>query len=184
MNTVVHTDGPGILSLWEEDGSVVAEIQDGGYVADPLAGRYPPGPVDGRGYGLYLTHRLCDLVRVHTTRDAGTTVRMSMRLAPEQLLSSRWGMTGPDHEEGPFPLVSEGTGRVWRVKDSNLRRLSRRIYSPLPLATRATRQGVPTPEGGVGETTSRNLARVQPGPRRQWPRESGRTTWPTLRSTS
>ena len=81
VNTVVHTDGPGILSLWEEDGAVVAEIQDGGYVADPLAGSYPPGPTDGRGYGLYLTHRLCDLVQIHTTLDAGTTVRMSMRLA-------------------------------------------------------------------------------------------------------
>ena len=28
----------------------------------------------------------------------------------------------------------------WRVKDSNLRRQSRRIYSPLPLAARATRR--------------------------------------------
>ena len=42
----------------------------------------PAGPTDGRGYGLYLTHRLCDLVRIHTTLDAGTTVRMSMRLRP------------------------------------------------------------------------------------------------------
>lgn len=82
VNTVVHTAGPGILSLWEEGGSVVAEIQDGGFIADPLAGRYAPDPTDGRGYGLYLTHRLCDLVRVHTTRDAGTTIRMSMRLDP------------------------------------------------------------------------------------------------------
>lgn len=32
---------------------------------------------------------------------------------------------------------------VWQVKDSNLRRLSRRIYSPLPLATRATCPGAP-----------------------------------------
>ena len=29
----------------------------------------------------------------------------------------------------------------WRVKDLNLRRQSRGIYSPLPLAARATRQG-------------------------------------------
>jgi len=28
----------------------------------------------------------------------------------------------------------------WRVKDLNLRRQSRGIYSPLPLAARATRQ--------------------------------------------
>ena len=30
----------------------------------------------------------------------------------------------------------------WRVKDLNLRRQSRGIYSPLPLAARATRQGL------------------------------------------
>lgn len=78
VNTVVHTEGPGILSLWHTDDRVVAEIQDSGYVADPLVGRYPPDASDGRGYGLYLTHRLCDLVRVHSSEDGGTTVRMTM----------------------------------------------------------------------------------------------------------
>lgn len=80
LNTVVHTEGRGILSLWHSDDRVVAEIQDGGFVEDPLVGRHPPGPADGRGYGLYLTHRLCDLVRLHSTRDGGTTVRMTMYL--------------------------------------------------------------------------------------------------------
>ena len=42
-----------------------------------------------------------------------------------------------------FPLVRGRSPRVWQVKDSNLRRLSRRIYSPLPLATRATCRGAP-----------------------------------------
>ncbi|WP_165825673.1 sensor histidine kinase [Actinomycetospora cinnamomea] len=80
VNTVVHTEGRGILSLWHTDDRVVAEIQDGGHVEDPLVGRHPPGPADGRGYGLYLTHRLCDLVRLHSTRDGGTTVRITMYL--------------------------------------------------------------------------------------------------------
>ncbi|MEJ2888334.1 sensor histidine kinase [Actinomycetospora aeridis] len=80
MNTVVHTDGPGILSLWHTDDRVVAEIQDAGYIDDPLVGRYPPEDADGRGYGLFLTHRLCDLVRLHSARDGGTTVRMTMYL--------------------------------------------------------------------------------------------------------
>lgn len=80
VNTVVHTDGPGILSLWHTDDRVVAEIQDSGFVEDPLVGRHPPGPEDGRGYGLFLTHRLCDLVRMQSTRDNGTTVRMTMYL--------------------------------------------------------------------------------------------------------
>ncbi|MHC1562106.1 anti-sigma factor RsbA family regulatory protein [Actinomycetospora sp. C-140] len=80
VNTVVHTEGPGILSLWHTDDRVVVEVQDSGYIADPLVGRHPPGPEDGRGYGLFLTHRLCDLVRMQSTRDGGTTVRMTMYL--------------------------------------------------------------------------------------------------------
>jgi len=80
LNTVVHTEGPGILSLWHTDDRMVAEIQDSGYIGDPLVGRHPPGPTDGRGYGLYLTHHLCDLVRLHSTPDGGTTVRMTMYL--------------------------------------------------------------------------------------------------------
>lgn len=84
MNTVVHTEGPGILSLWHTEDRVVAEIQDSGYVADPLVGRYPPDDADGRGYGLFLAHRLCDLVRLHSTEDGGTTVRMTMYLDGHQ----------------------------------------------------------------------------------------------------
>lgn len=80
VNTVVHTDGPGILSLWTTvDGAVVVEVQDGGWIGDPLAGRYPAGPGEGRGFGLRLVHELCDLVQVHTDPAAGTTVRMTMR---------------------------------------------------------------------------------------------------------
>lgn len=89
VNTVVHTDGPGILSLWHTDDRVVAEVQDSGYVEDPLVGRHPPEPGDGLGYGLFLTHRLCDLVRLHSTRDAGTTVRMTMYLGDQPRRRSR-----------------------------------------------------------------------------------------------
>lgn len=80
VNTVVHTEGPGILSLWHTGDRVVAEIQDSGHIADPLVGRHPPAAADGRGYGLFLTHSLCDLVRLHSARDGGTTVRMTMYL--------------------------------------------------------------------------------------------------------
>lgn len=80
VNTIVHTEGPGILSLWHTADRVVAEIQDSGHIDDPLVGRYPPADADGRGYGLFLTHRLCDLVRLHSARDGGTTVRMTMYL--------------------------------------------------------------------------------------------------------
>ena len=38
-------------------------------------------------------------------------------------------------------LLNQIESYWWLVKDLNLRRRSRRIYSPLPLAARATRQG-------------------------------------------
>ena len=44
----------------------------------------------------------------------------------------------------------------WRVKDLNLRRQSRGIYSPLPLAARATRQGL------LSEVKSKALVVVMP----------------------
>ena len=40
-----------------------------------------------------------------------------------------------------WSLVNRSSTAWWRVKDLNLRRQSRGIYSPLPLAARATRQG-------------------------------------------
>lgn len=83
VNTVVHTEGPGILGLWAEPGSVVCQVQDAGFISDPLVGRHPPVPEDGRGYGLFLINRICDLVRVHSEPGEGTTVRMWMhRRAP------------------------------------------------------------------------------------------------------
>src|SRR5215203_3306793 len=62
------------------------------------------------------------------------------------------------------------TGRAlsaaWQVKDSNLRRLSRRIYSPLPLATRATcraRSRISDINGGPANPASRtHLRPAQP----------------------
>ena len=39
---------------------------------------------------------------------------------------------------GSPPVPNRGSGRSWRVMDSNHRRHSRQIYSLLPLATRAT----------------------------------------------
>lgn len=87
VNTVVHTGRPGLLALWTheagsgpEPAAVVCEVQDSGWIADPLVGRRRPGHADGRGYGLYLAHQLCDLLQVHSDPDLGTTVRMTMYL--------------------------------------------------------------------------------------------------------
>jgi anti-sigma regulatory factor (Ser/Thr protein kinase) len=81
VNTMIHTHGPGTLTMWTDpaSASVVVEVHDSGWIADPLAGRRSPGRGDGRGYGLWLVNMLCDLVLIHTDPASGTTVRMTMR---------------------------------------------------------------------------------------------------------
>ena len=53
--------------------------------------------------------------------------------------------------------------RAWRVKDSNLRRLSRRIYSPLPLAARATRRAAGTGAKQYNDARTRVLGSTRAG---------------------
>lgn len=78
-NAVVHTPGPGTLRIWREPRELVCEIRDRGRLADSLAGRAPVDAYDGSGRGLLIVHELCDLVEIHTA-DAGTTIRLHMRL--------------------------------------------------------------------------------------------------------
>jgi anti-sigma regulatory factor (Ser/Thr protein kinase) len=78
VNTLVHSGGQGLLSIWTADGQVVCQIQDGGRITDPLVGRRPPAPPEV-GHGLYIVHEVCDLVRVHR-RSSGTTVRIHLDL--------------------------------------------------------------------------------------------------------
>jgi anti-sigma regulatory factor (Ser/Thr protein kinase) len=78
VNTLVHSGGQGLLSIWTAEDQVVCQIQDGGRIADPLVGRRPPAPPEA-GHGLYTVHEVCDLVRVHR-RSSGTTVRIHLGL--------------------------------------------------------------------------------------------------------
>ncbi len=78
VNTIVHSGGAGLLSIWEEAGSVVCQVQDGGRITDPLVGRRRPTEPE-MGHGLFLVHQLADLVRLHRSRD-GTTVRIYFRI--------------------------------------------------------------------------------------------------------
>ena len=70
----------------------------------------------------------------------------------------------PEKQQTPW---SDDQGVVWAGEDSNLRRRSRRVYSPFPLATRAPtparhhrvqrtrwmrRNADPSPRGGRGES--------------------------------
>ena len=67
--------------------------------------------------------------------------------------------TAPNHitrGRGPFSLV-------WQVLGSNQRRLSRRFYRPLPLATRATCRRPPVP-GGIARIAQDVARRLADGP--------------------
>ena len=78
-NSVVYGGGNGVLRLWDDRaaGAFVVEIADGGRIDDPLAGRLPPDPAHTGGRGLWLAHRMCDLVQVRSSATRGTTVRIT-----------------------------------------------------------------------------------------------------------
>lgn len=82
-NTLRHTTGPGILTLWATDEEVLCQVQDEGQITDPLAGSMRPAPSSpGGGRGLWLVRQVADGVEIRTG-PAGTTVRVHMRLGPQ-----------------------------------------------------------------------------------------------------
>lgn len=77
-NSVRHGGGAGSVQMWrEDDGMVVCEVRDGGRMYEPLAGREEPSTGATNGRGLWMAHRLCDLVQLRST-DEGTTVRLHL----------------------------------------------------------------------------------------------------------
>jgi hypothetical protein len=76
--------------------------------------------------------------------------------------------------ENELQTPKSGTCReLWRVLGSNQRRLSRRFYRPLPLTTRATRQGA-----AIGTRNSSRHYRVPSGDvhrYRRWDYGQGRS---------
>jgi anti-sigma regulatory factor (Ser/Thr protein kinase) len=79
-NTLDHTGAGGTIQVWHDEEEILCQAHDQGWIADPLAGRVRRGP-DSRGHGLFLVNHVCDLVEMRTGQ-AGTTVRMHMRLRP------------------------------------------------------------------------------------------------------
>ena len=79
-NSLRHGGGRGVLRMWQEEGALVCEIRDRGHIRDPLAGRHNPRPGQPGGWGLWLAHRVCDLVQVRS-QPGGTVVRLLMRAA-------------------------------------------------------------------------------------------------------
>ena len=80
-NTLVHTDGPGTLSVWATKDELICQIQDQGWIRDPLAGSRCPDPAaPGGGRGLWVVNQICDLVELRTGPD-GTTIWLHLNLA-------------------------------------------------------------------------------------------------------
>jgi anti-sigma regulatory factor (Ser/Thr protein kinase) len=83
-NSVMHGGGSGTLRLWRENGTLLAEVKDGGRIEEPLVGRLRPGIAQEGGRGLWLANQLCDLVQIRSG-EGGTVVRLHA-LAPEPSL--------------------------------------------------------------------------------------------------
>jgi anti-sigma regulatory factor (Ser/Thr protein kinase) len=79
-NTLIHTSGPGTVTMWVAGGEIICQVSDGGHIRDPLAGTRRPDAADpSRGRGLWVVDQLCDLVEMRTG-PAGTMIRLHMRL--------------------------------------------------------------------------------------------------------
>jgi anti-sigma regulatory factor (Ser/Thr protein kinase) len=79
-NTLVHTSGPGTLTVWATGNEIICQVHDGGHLRNPLAGtrRHDPDAT-GAGSGLWVAHQLCDLAEIRTGT-GGTTIRLHFRL--------------------------------------------------------------------------------------------------------
>ncbi|MEU8202885.1 sensor histidine kinase [Streptosporangium sp. NPDC049046] len=78
-NSVEHGAGHGRASIWTAGGEIVCEIADsgGGDLDVPLPGYLPPEPGSPRGYGLWISRQLCDLVQV---RGVGGELRVRLHI--------------------------------------------------------------------------------------------------------
>jgi len=81
-NTLVHTSGPGTLTIWVTDDEIICQVQDQGQITNPQAGMARPAPdAPGGGRGLWVVYQVCDQVEI-STGQAGTTVRVHMLRSP------------------------------------------------------------------------------------------------------
>jgi anti-sigma regulatory factor (Ser/Thr protein kinase) len=80
-NSVLHGGGTGRLETWVDGRSLWCEIRDQGHIHDPLLGRRRVADEAQGGRGIWIAHRVCDLVQLRSGA-AGTTVRLRMDLVP------------------------------------------------------------------------------------------------------
>ena len=79
-NAIRHGGGAGAVAIWQEDGSVICQVEDGGGpLVDPLVGRRKPLPNQPGGRGLWLVNHLSDLVQIRSAPGRTTiTARWSL----------------------------------------------------------------------------------------------------------
>lgn len=80
-NALVHGAPPAVLHVYDDGGTWVCHVQDGGSEpVDPLIGLLPPAELSDHGYGLWLARQLCAAVDVGHD-PSGTHVRLHARTA-------------------------------------------------------------------------------------------------------
>jgi anti-sigma regulatory factor (Ser/Thr protein kinase) len=85
-NCVVHGGGSGILRMWREKDTLIADVRDQGAAYNlPLGDRMRPSDRPGDPRGLWLANQLCDLVQIRSMPD-GTAVRLHLKLDPRRRL--------------------------------------------------------------------------------------------------
>ncbi|MCG5214503.1 sensor histidine kinase [Streptosporangium sp. KLBMP 9127] len=79
-NAVEHGSGHGTVTVWTAGGELICEVADpAGRLDQPHPGYLPPKPASARGYGLWISRQLCDLVETRAA-DGGLRVRLHMYL--------------------------------------------------------------------------------------------------------
>jgi hypothetical protein len=93
-------------------------------------------------------------------RAVARTARFARTLYAICTYTLPWRDTKETARRAAFPQLAGRFTRVWQVLGSNQRRLSRRFYRPLPLATRATCRMPPVPGSiaRIAQDAARQLA--------------------------
>jgi anti-sigma regulatory factor (Ser/Thr protein kinase) len=76
-NSIRYADGRGTFRIWDDEGTIVCQVEDVGHITDPLAGRRSPRTFGDTSRGLWVVNQLCDLVQIRSSCQ-GTVIRLHM----------------------------------------------------------------------------------------------------------